>query len=173
MEGIVSVVGAVDAAGNKLATQTLVDRGLVPSVAVPAGWGAMRDEICLGLNNYTLNLRQFNAYLFGYRAPVSDYVCANFGLGTGTNAPNVTDVALESPINFYNNGPLAPINYIDFPEPFVARVSFTIGINDANGFLITEYGLFSGNGVLLARKTSAGLNKDSSWSPTLLWRVRF
>ena len=120
-----------------------------------------------------LNMRQYLAYLFGYRAPVSNYVVANFGLGTGTQAPNVTDTALASPINFYNNLPLKLINGVDFPEPYAARVTFTIGLGEANGYLITETGLFSGDGTLLARLTQAGMNKDSTFSPVLTWRVKF
>ena len=177
IKGLVTVSGAFDENGNNLSLQKLVDRGNLPSIKAPRGWGVERDEVCVGKNLTMLNMRQYLAYLFGYKAPVSNYVCANFGLGTGTTAPNVTDVALNSPINFYNNGTsyvgIKPINGIDFPEPYAARVTFTIGVGEANGFAITELGLFSGDGTLMARKTQVALNKDSSFSPVLTWRIKF
>ena len=173
VQGLVSVVSATGVDGQPISLQSLVDAGKLPNVKPPAGWGVAREEVSLGFNLTTLNLRQYICYLMGYKAPVSNYVCANFGLGTGTQAPNVTDVALQSPINFFQGGPLKPINGVDFPDPYVMRVSYTIALSEANGFLITEAGLFSGDGTLLARKTQAGLNKDSTFSPVLLWRVKF
>ena len=63
---------------------------------------------------------------------------------------------------------------VDFLTPFVVRVSYQIAIGDANGYLITERGLLSGNGTLFARHvSSAGINKTSDFSPTLTWRIRF
>ena len=54
------------------------------------------------------------------------------------------------------------------------RVGFNIAVGDANGYLLTEFGLFSGNDTLLARKVrSVGINTTSDFSPTLTWRIRF
>ncbi len=130
-------------------------------------------ELPLGYNNFTDNGRQLQAYLFGNRSPLSDFVCAQFGTGTGTAPASTVDTDLSSPINFYLGGPLKPIDSISYPAPFVAKVSFTLASDEANGYLLTEFGLYSGNGVLYAKKTNTGLNKTSDWSPTLSWRIRF
>jgi hypothetical protein len=54
------------------------------------------------------------------------------------------------------------------------RVSFTLALGDANGYVITEMGLYSGNSTLMARKIRAvAVNKTSDFSPTLTWRIRF
>lgn len=120
--------------------------------------------------------RQLLAYAFGFRAPIANYTCQNFGVGTGVTAAKITDVALEAPVALASRGgaTFAPVTSIDFLTSFVVRVGFTIAASDANGFLLTEYGLFSGNGTLLARFVrSVGINKTSDFAPTLTWRIRF
>ena len=176
MKGFVTISGIVDAAGKTVSTQQAVDYGWIKDRGIkrPNGWGIPREEVPLGYNLFVDSGRQLLAYLFGYRTPVSDNVCANFGLGTGLRAPNTMDTDLESPIAFYNSAPLKPINAVDFPAAFVAQVEYTIAPSEANGYLITEQGLYSGNGTLLARKThGAGINKTSDFGPTLHWRIRF
>ena len=56
--------------------------------------------------------------------------------------------------------------------PFVAQAEYALGYDDANGYLITEFGLFTGNGTLLARKTDTGINKTSDNLLTLIHRIR-
>jgi hypothetical protein len=78
----------------------------------------------------------------------------------------VTDVALEAPVPLASQGgaTTAPVTSIDFLTSFVVRVGFTIAVGDANGYLLTEFGLFSGNGTLLARFVrSVGINKTSDF----------
>ena len=113
------------------------------------------------------------AYAFGFRAPLENYTCQNFGVGTGLTAARVTDVALEAPITL-TTGLTKPIDLVDYLSAFVVRVSFTLGLLDANGYAISEQGLFSGNNTLIARKIRAiSINKTSDFSPTLTWRLRF
>jgi hypothetical protein len=97
-------------------------------------------------------------------------------VGTGTTAPKVTDTGLENPIFFNpptNTVTTKEIDGVDFPTAFVARMEFTLASSEANGYLITEMGLFSGNDTLIARKTNVGINKSSDFSPTFTWRIRF
>jgi hypothetical protein len=85
-------------------------------------------------------------------------------------------VSLEAPVGLASQGGdiTAPVTSIDFLTAFVVRVGFTIATGDANGYLLTEYGLYSGNGTLLARFVrSVGINKTSDFAPTLTWRIRF
>lgn len=176
-EGLVTVSGLVDAEGKSISLQQAVDYGWIKGArSAPAGWGITpKSEISLGKNLLVDQGRQLLAFCFGFRSPISNFTCQQFGLGTGTTAPAVTDVAIESPI-FLNSvsANTAPILGVDFLTPFVVRVSYQIALGDANGFLITERGLFSGNGTLFARHVSAaGINKTSDFSPTLTWRLRF
>lgn len=127
-------------------------------------------------NLFLDNGRQLLAYAFGFRAPVQNYTCQRFGVGTGLTASKTTDVALESPVALasQSGATTAPVTSIDFLTSFVVRVGFTIATGDANGYLLTEFGLFSGNNTLLARFVrSVGINKTSDFAPTLTWRIRF
>jgi hypothetical protein len=176
-EGLVTVSGIRLASGRVISTQQAVDYGwIVPIKGMsPAGWGLERHEVSLGSNLFLDQGRQLLAYCFGFRAPISDFTCQNYSVGTGTTTPQVTDVALEAPITLASvSSTMANVDGIDFLSPFVVRVSYTIALSDANGNLITERGLLSGNGTLFARHvTAAGINKTADFSPTLTWRIRF
>lgn len=177
-KGLVTVSGVTTADGKDIPLQKAVDYGwIVPAPGrAPSGWDLpVRGEVSLGENLFVDQGRQLIAFCFGFRSPISDYTCQRYGIGTGSTTPAVTDVALESPILLESvNSATAPILGVDFLTPFVVRVSYQIAIGDANGYLITERGLFSGNGTLFARHVSAaGINKTSDFSPTLTWRIRF
>lgn len=172
-KGFLSIVGIVDGTGKPIPLQRAVDYGWVkPGKALP-GWDLSRDEIPLCKNLFLDQGRQFMAYLFGAAAPLADYSCQKFGMGTGEVPAKVTDTALESPIDFGGAVYTKEVDSVSFPAPFVARVQFTIGANEGNGFLITELGLFSGSDVLLSRVLRPGISKTSDFAPSLLWRVRF
>jgi len=128
-----------------------------------------------GLPNLFLDQgRQLLVFAFGFRAPIENYVCGKFGVGTGTTAARVTDLALETPITLASGDTTGPVDSIDFLSAFVVRVAFTLGANDANGYAITEQGLFSGNDTIMARRVnSVAINKTSDFAPTLTWRLRF
>lgn len=115
------------------------------------------------------------AFAFGGRSPAANFAVSSFAVGTGLTVAKVTDVALESPILLASTSAYsAPIDSVSYLSPFVVRVAFTIGINDANGYLISEMGLLSGGGALIARKIrSVGISKTADFSPTLTWRIRF
>jgi hypothetical protein len=175
-KGIVSVTRITMADGSEMPLSKACDHGLISPIRAPAGWGISSDEACLGKNLFVDNGRQLLAYCFGFRAPISNYSCQNFGVGTGTNPAQVTDVALESPIGLasQSGATTAPITTMDFLTAFVIRVGFTIATGDANGYLLTEFGLFSGNNTLFARfVNNVGVNKTSDFSPTFSWRIRF
>jgi hypothetical protein len=172
-KGFLSISGIVDGAGNPIPLQKAVDFGwITPGKAVP-GWDLSRGEIPLCQNLFLDTGRQFMAYLFGARSPMSDFACQKFGMGTGTQASKVTDTQLQSPIEFSAGVYTKNINSVSFPAPYVARVQFTIGASEGNGYAITELGLFSGSGVLLARVIRTAIPKTSDFSPTLTWRIRF
>lgn len=174
VKGLLSVTKVLLADGKEISTQRAVELGwIIPSGTRPRGWGLTREEVPLGHNLFLDNGRQLLAFAFGERSPISNFTCKKFGLGTGTTPPKVIDVGLESPLSFFAGSQTKPISAIDFSIPFVARVEFAIAATEANGFLITEMGLFSGNDTLLARRVHVGINKTSDFSPVLGWRIRF
>lgn len=118
--------------------------------------------------------RQITLYAVGFRSPISDYTVQKFGVGTGLTPARVTDVALQAPIVLNNGNILKTIDAVDFLSPFTCRFAFTLATDDANGYLISELGLFSGGNAIVARKVRAvSINKTSDFSPTCTWRVRF
>lgn len=163
--GWVSVDSIKDAEGKGVSIEKAIKYGWLQ--ARPGG-----EVEASGPNLFTDSGRQLLAFAFGEKSPISNFTCKRFGLGTGTLPPKVTDVSLENPIAFYLGGQTKPINLISFTTPFVAKVEFTIATTEANGFLITEMGLFSGNDTLIARRVHVGINKSSDFSPTLSWRIR-
>src|ERR1044071_1905527 len=95
-KGFLSVKNVTLADGKVISNQQAVDYGWFRPGTVLPGWDLAKEEIPLGPNLWSDNGRQLLAYCFGFKSPVSDFVCANFGVGTGTTAPTVVDVALES-----------------------------------------------------------------------------
>ena len=166
MQGIITLASLRDDSGKIIPLQKAVDYGFAQNVSVPAGWGVGRDEVCLGSNLVVDGGRQLTAYLLGNKSPTSDYVISTFQVGTGTTAPIVADTGMQ------NSVLSKAIEGVDYPAPFVLRVEMQLGPSDANGYLLTEFGLFSGNGTLFARKIITGFNKASSLSPVFFWRVR-
>jgi hypothetical protein len=128
----------------------------------------------LGKNLFVDQGRQVVAYAFGFRSPIFSYTVQRFGVGTGLTPAKVTDVALQAPITLNNGLTTKAIDAVDFLSPFVVRVAFTLATDDANGYMLSEMGLFSGGEALIARKVRAvSINKTSDFSPTLTWRIRF
>ncbi len=173
--GLVTVSKITLADGSELPLRKACDYGWITPERVPAGWDVGADEVCLGTNLFLDQGRQLLAYCLGFRAPIENYTLQRFGVGTGLTAAKVTDVALESPVALASAGgaTTAPITSIDFLTAFVMRVGFTIAAGDANGYLLTEMGLFSGNSTLMTRKLrSVGIPKTSDFAPSLTWRIR-
>ena len=175
-EGLLTISKITLADGTEIPTWKAIDYGWIarPEGHQPCGWGLERHEVPLGKNLFVDQGRQLVAYAFGFRSPIQDYVCQKFGVGTGTTAAQVTDVALEAPITLSNSQTTKDVDTIDFLSPFVVRVGFTLGVDDANGYIISEQGLFSGNNALIARKIrSVSINKTSDFASTMTWRLRF
>lgn len=175
-KGYLTVSSVTDGEGKEIPLSKAVDYGwITPVCRTPGGWGIKKPEVAIGQNLFLDNGRQLMAYCMGFRAPAEDYSLQNFGVGTGTTAAKVTDVALEAPATLLSvNSIYAPIDSVDYLSAFVLRVSMTLALGDANGLNITELGLYSGNGTLFARKVrSVGINKTSDFQPVLCWRCRF
>jgi hypothetical protein len=95
-QGFVTISKLTRPDGREVSTQEAVDKGLIkPLARKPSGWGIQKHEIPLGHNLFTDEGRQTMAYAFGFRSPIVNYVCTQFGIGTGTTPPKVTDVAVR------------------------------------------------------------------------------
>lgn len=172
--GAVSVSRIVDSTGKVVSSEDAIRYGWVQPCTDMVGWEVPPGEIPFGTNLFVDQGRQLLAYAFSFRSPIQNFVCQNFGVGTGTRPAATTDVALQAPIALSSGNFTGSVDSIDFLSAFVVRVAFTLGLADANGSLITEMGLFSGNNTLIARRVrQVGINKTSDFSPTLTWRLRF
>jgi len=173
--GFFSVSKLTDKSGKVVSATEAVAHGLiVPGKRPSRVFGKLDDgEVPLGENLFVDSGRQYALYAFAFKSPVSNYVIRKFGVGTGTTAASTGDVQLASPVTFSSGSLYKDIDGISFPAPFIMRVDFTIGLTDCNGYLLTEFGIFSGDGTLIARFTKPGINKISDWAPTLSYRLRF
>lgn len=172
--GFLTCTAVHDAEGHEISLQDAIRYGWLKPVKAPAGWGIGADEVPLGSNLFLDAGRQYLAYAFGYRSPVSNYAVSYFGVGTGTAAPTATDTALSNPVPLIAPSTyLALVDSVDYPAPFVARINYTLGANMANGYLITEFGFYSGDQTLLIHLVRTGLNKTSDYAPTMAHRCRF
>jgi len=182
LSGFLSIASIILEDGQVMSAREARKAGLldVPDLATEDWPTIGPDELPIGTNVHTDAGRQLMIYCWGGRSPVTDYIASQFGIGTGTTPETVGDLALEAPLTFYDSdadsvpdSELKPVNSIDYPEPFIARVSITIADTEAQGVLITEAGLFSGNGTLLNRAIlDAPINKGTS-ARNFLWRLRF
>ena len=175
--GWVSIERIVDAFGKIITVERAIRYGWIkinPSKNVYAYDSNDQNRLELGPNLFVDQGRQALCYLFAFRSPIQNFVCSQFGVGTGTSPAKTTDVSLQAPVALASSSYTGPIDSADFLSAFVTRIAFTLGLNDASGSLITEMGLFSGNNTLLARRVrSVGINKSSDFSPTISWRLRF
>lgn len=160
--GIVTVSRIVDSFGKEIPIEKAIKYGWVEAGAEAAP------------NLFVDGGRQAMVYAFAFRAPVENYTCQRFGVGTGVRPASVNDVSLQAPVTLNSGLTTGALDSIDFLSAFVLRAAFTLGLSDANGSLITEMGLFTGNSTLIARRVrTVGINKTSDFSPTLTWRMRF
>jgi hypothetical protein len=163
----VEIAAILDKNGNSVEIEEATNRGWL----IPQANGSVPDD---NTNLFLDQGRQVVAYAFGFRSPIYNYTVQKFSVGTGLTSAKVTDVALEAPVTLSNGLTTKAIDCVDFLSPFVVRVSFTLGLSDANGYLLSEMGLLSGGDVLIARKVRAvSINKTSDFSPVFSWRLRF
>ena len=173
-EGFLTLTGITDSKGRKISTQDAVDDGLVVPVSCSAnGWMLDKTEIPLGHNLFLDQGRNIMSLLVG--TGNTDYTVTKWGFGTGTTPPKTTDVSLQNPLQFGSNfdGGFYKTLVVDNPAPYMVRFQLTLSGNDGNGYLVTEFGLYSGNNTLVARKVSTGLAKASGQSRSYSWRIRY
>lgn len=175
-KGFCSLVGATDGAGNAIKLSDVVRYGWATPVSKPTGFDIGDDEIPLGHNLFLDNARQYMAFAMAFRSPISDYVIQKFGAGTGTLPVNVSDVELQNRVEITpGSGTYTKlIDGADFPAPFTTAFNFTLAAGELNGYLLTEFGLYSGNDTLMMRWVlPSGISKSADYVPTLRHRLTY
>ena len=88
---------------------------------------------------------------------------AKIGFGTGGDDPAVTDTALTGQY-------LRNITGCEYPANGEVQFNWLLPVNEGNGMHIIEFGLFSADGTLFARKTreeaipkAADISLEGSW----------
>lgn len=171
--GFLICTGIKDDEGKPVALDKAIRYGWIRPGEVPSGWKLPPGSVPIGSNQWTDGGRQNTVFALGFRTPISDFTLQKFQVGTGTRTPSVTDVALQSPVLFGNGAATKNLDTCEFPSPFTLRAVFTLGSTDCNGYLLTEFGLLSGNNTLMARVVRPGINKTAAFSPTLAHLLRF
>ncbi len=100
------------------------------------------------------------------QSPPPDDVIIKVGVGEGDAEPEPTDTGLTNEF-------IKPVSNIDSDTPFEIVFDFTIQSGDANGLVITEFGLFTGAEVLMARRTRPPLTKTSDIVIDGTWTISF
>lgn len=132
--------------------------------------------------------RQALANLIGGRdydatVPNSDWVVKYCRFGTYDEAPRFNDTTLSpQPLDGVYVGGENTIDLggytrklitaVDWPQPFLVRFEIELAPDEANGQMIRELGLFTGNDTLFARKAIVPIVKTASIGVTVLWRIR-
>ena len=91
---------------------------------------------------------------------------ADIGFGTDGNGPNPDDTGLTDAYT-------KPVSNHDYPQAGTVRFHWSLGVGEANGKGIREFGLFAGDGTLIARKTRGVIEKADDISLEGTWSVIF
>ncbi len=172
-QGFLYCTGIKDAEGRQISLEKAIRYGWIKPGEVPDGFDLPAGAVPIGSNLFVDGGRQYAVYSLAFRAPAQNFTLQQFGVGTGTRAASVTDVALVNPVAFASSSIYKNVDAVDFPAPFTMRATFTLGANDCNGYLLTEFGLFAGDNTLLARVVRPGISKSTDFSPTLSHLLRF
>jgi len=145
--------------------------------------------ITLDHNLVVNNGRQVIANLIGGRdhtanVSSSKWIVSKVSFGSFDQAPRFDDTTLSpQPREGFTGGEnTIPINSagdtfkqisaVDWPQPYLVRFEIELGLEEANGYLIREMGLFTTGGDLFARKTTVPVSKRESYGLSWLWRIR-
>jgi hypothetical protein len=93
---------------------------------------------------------------------------SKIAFGTSATAPDVADTAITGAVVKAISG-----GEITFPEYNSVLFSWTLGLSEANGLAIAEFGLLSNDNTLFARKVRSVINKTSDLSFSGTWKIIF
>lgn len=99
-------------------------------------------------------------------APPPNDIILKIGVGEGDTEASMEDTSLT-------NAFIKNLSDLDTTTPGTIRCQFTIQSGDANGLVITEYGLLTSSEVLMARRTRPALTKTSDIVIEGEWTITF
>lgn len=170
--GFLCCTSVLDGAGKLVSPEDAIRYGWIRPGEVPDGFALPAGAIPIGSNLWLDGGRQYAVFAIAARSPLSSFTLQNFAVGTGDRPPSVTDTALVNPVAFSSGYYYKALDSVQFPAPFMMQAVYTLGANDCNGYLLTEFGLLAGDQTLMARVVRPGVNKTSDFSPTLSWSIR-
>lgn len=89
------------------------------------------------------------------------------GFGTNGTAPSAGNTSLTSAY-------LKGFDSVEYPSSGLVKFNFTLGSTEANGKAISEFGLLTAAGILVARRVrSSPINKNAAISFTGAWLIQF
>lgn len=107
------------------------------------------------------------ARLFAGDGDAASHKIARIAFGTSAAAPQAEDAAIT-------NQYAKDVAGFEFPDTGQVQTSWELGVEEANGMAIMEFGLLSGDGTLLCRKTrDKPINKESDISVEGRWTWMF
>lgn len=121
-------------------------------------------------NNLVVNLGRYSlCRLLSNNAP-GDYFIDQIAFGEGNVAPTTNDVTLQSLPNPYYIKPI-----IDYTESGLTTIIFNWELltHEANGLMISEYGLYSHGEILFARKIRSVIEKKVNVILEGYWKIIF
>jgi hypothetical protein len=96
----------------------------------------------------------------------NSYFVDEIGFGTDGTTPTAGDLVLTGSTT-------KAFDSITYPDPNSVEFNWSLGLSEANGMAIAEFGLISNNGDLFARKSRSVINKESDFSITGTWKIIF
>lgn len=116
-------------------------------------------------NLIVIGSQQTHAKLLG--GDVANQCVTQIGFGTNGAAPAFSNTSLTSP--YAKN-----IDAVSYPTSNQVQFAFSLGLGEANGMGIAEFGLLTAGGALYARKVRAlPLNKGDDITLAGTWTVSF
>ncbi|WP_407122183.1 hypothetical protein [Bradyrhizobium sp. STM 3561] len=114
-------------------------------------------------NLIVIGSQQAHAKLLG--GDVTGQSVTQIGFGTNGAAPVFSNTSLTGA--YAKN-----VDAVSYPATNQVQFAFSLGIGEANGMAISEFGLLTAGGALYARKTrSTPLNKDDDITLSGTWSV--
>ena len=98
---------------------------------------------------------------------------ANLRVGTGTSPASLTDLYLQNKVTIAGASYEKAKTSTTYPTANSVTFSFVLTTAEANGNLLTEFGLFDSNNTMFARVVTAGYYKDATTTLTLEWTITF
>ena len=103
--------------------------------------------------------------LLGNSETVANKAITQIGFGTSNSQPLLSDTGLTDAY-------IKAIDAVSFPSQLELKIDWSLATSEANGKLISEYGLFHADGVLFARKVRATIDKQSDLSFVGSWTIK-